>query len=208
MTLFNSVSEGFTKMKYSRPPGSQPLVAVWNQCHKLIFLSWNRNQCRVTVSSLVNYVCDVTKAYSIIPLVSFGIITGYCKIMRLWKKGNFPGSLFKSTSRDPSGALTCGTCHAVPSCEFHIGKLCDVSTLPILILSVLQRRGHTVGTIILWLLSELGKRLPHSHTWKTHNSLWSTPCQPASCSYLSSVIGSADQQGPMESSDEWVNNSY
>lgn len=72
------------------------------------------------------------------------------------------------TSGDPSSALACGTCHTVPSCELHIRKLGDISTLPILSLIVLQSRGQGVLTLILAsLLGEVGKRLPHSHTWKT-----------------------------------------
>lgn len=75
------------------------------------------------------------------------------------------------TSGDPSSALTCGTCHTVPSCELHIGKLGDISTLSNLCLGVLQRRGQALLTLVLAsLLGEVGKRLPHSHTWQACDS--------------------------------------
>lgn len=111
------------------------------------------------------------------------------------------------TSGDPPSALTCGTRHAVPSCELHIGKLGDISTFPIFTLRVLQRRGQTVLALIMaCLLSEVGKGFPHSHTCKTQqrNSL----SLSLSDGYKTlSIRGLSDwlSQGPMESSVITVN---
>lgn len=109
------------------------------------------------------------------------------------------------TSRDPPSALTCGTRYTVPPCELHIGKLGDVSTLLILSLGVLQRRGQAVLTLIMaWLLSEVGKGFPHSHTWKTQGQQRNT----LSDEYKTlSIPGISDwlSKGQMESSVATVN---
>lgn len=72
-------------------------------------------------------------------------------------------NLASHTSRDPSSALTCWTCHTVPSCKLHIRKLGDIPSLPIVSLLVLQMRGQVFATLILaCLLVEVGKSLPHA----------------------------------------------
>lgn len=53
------------------------------------------------------------------------------------------------TSGDPPSALTGGTCHAVPARELHVGKLGDVSALPVLTVAVLQRRRQALSRLLL-----------------------------------------------------------
>lgn len=89
------------------------------------------------------------------------------------------------TSGDPPSALTCGTCHTVPTRELHIRELGDISALPILTVAVLQRRWQALSSLLLaavWV--ELGKRLPHNHICQHRNNQWAIRTNQRRVRYL------------------------
>lgn len=73
------------------------------------------------------------------------------------------------TSWDSSSALACWAGDAVPASKLHVGELRDIPTaLDILTWHavILRARGQGgVALLMACLLGQVGKCLPHDHTW-------------------------------------------